>query len=102
MCVAFLQKAHNLDLPYSVRDGINAIRYTLKQHKTDTTRDTGDLFQNSIRQILGEEALDLESLAQKRKISGEHIPSMNLGDLFFSDDDSLNPDDEDSDQDFEL
>jgi MoxR-like ATPase len=92
MCTDYLQKAHGLDLPYSVRDGINAIRYTLKKREMDPGGDTRDLFMDSIRQILGEEALDLEELAAKRKLSGEHLPKMSLGDYFFPDADNLNPD----------
>ncbi len=92
MCVNYLQRAHSLDLPYSVRDGINAIRYTVKQQHMNPEADLEELFTNAIRQILGEEALDLDSLAARRKSSGENIPNMNLGDFFFPDDDDLNPD----------
>ena len=98
LCVDFLQKAHGLDLPYSVRDGINALRYTAKLKHADATADTTALFQNAIAQILGSDALDLESLAAKRKLSGEHIPSMNLGDFFFSEDNDLNPDSNEDDE----
>lgn len=94
MCISFLQQSHNLDLPYSVRDGINVVRYMLKLQKSNHPGNTEELFKKAISQILGEEALDLKSLAQKRKQSGEHIPSMNLGDYFFTDDDMLNPDDD--------
>ncbi len=97
MCVDFLQRAHDLDLPYSIRDGINAIRYTLKQKKDRPDTDTEHLFENAIKQILGKEALDLDSLAAKQKATGKYysddtIPGMNLGDFFFPDDDQLNPD----------
>ncbi|HEX3020650.1 MAG TPA: MoxR family ATPase [Chitinispirillaceae bacterium] len=92
MCVDFLQKAHSLDLPYSVRDGISALRYSLKLKKSDDKANTEQLFRNAIVQILGEDALDMENLAAKRKLSGEHLPAMNLGDFFFSDNDALNPD----------
>jgi MoxR-like ATPase len=92
MCVDYLQQAHGLDLPYSVRDGINAIRYTLKRQKNGAGAGIKDLFADSISQILGEEALDLEALAAKRKLSGEHLPNMSLGDYFFPDDEDLNPD----------
>jgi MoxR-like ATPase len=92
ICVNYLQKAHGLDLPYSIRDGINAIRYSMKLKAADSKVDSEELFKKAIVQILGEDALDLEALAAKRKFSGEQIPSMNLGDFFFSDDDSLNPD----------
>ncbi|MBN2036347.1 MAG: AAA family ATPase [Chitinispirillaceae bacterium] len=92
MCVDFLQQAHGLDLPYSVRDGLNAMRYTLKLKKSDPSADTSALFKNAIVQILGQEALDLEKVAARRSLSGEHLPSMNLGDFFFGDDARLNPD----------
>ena len=92
MCVDFLQRAHDLDLPYSVRDGISMIRYTLKQQAAGTDRDAEALFQNAVRQVLGEEALDLDSLAAKRQQAGSALPKMNLGDFFFPDDVDLNPD----------
>ncbi len=92
ICVEFLQRAHGLDLPYSVRDGINAIRYTLKKKHDDPSKDVGTLFEGSIAQILGSEALDLDALAERRKQSGMNLPSMSLGDYFFPDDDDLNPD----------
>lgn len=99
MCVDYLQKAHSLDLSYSIRDGINAVRYAMKLRHADPKSGTEEFFRQAVAQILGEEALDLESLAAKRKASGENLPSMNLGDFFFSDDSELNPDtdpDEDS------
>jgi MoxR-like ATPase len=97
ICVTFLQQAHSLDLPFSVRDGINAIRYTLKQKKTQSGAASQSLFEQAIKQILGKDALDLDALAAKRKASGEFyaeekIPDMNLGNFFFPDDDLLNPD----------
>jgi MoxR-like ATPase len=91
-CVDFLQKAHGLDLPYSVRDGINAVRYTLKQKAMDPSADAGALLMSAVRQILGDEAGDLDALAAKRMLSGQHLPDMRLGDYFFPDDDLLNPD----------
>ncbi|MGA2506812.1 MAG: AAA family ATPase [Chitinispirillaceae bacterium] len=99
LCIDFLQQSHSLDLPYSIRDGLNAMRYTLKLKEDDPSADTSKLFRNAVVQILGDEALDLEKLAAKRKASGEHLPSMNLGDFFFGSDQSLNPDsDEDMDR----
>jgi len=91
ICVIFLQKAHGLDLPYSVRDGINAVRFTLKKKQLDPAADTTMLFTDSVRRILGDEALDMDALAAKRKLSG-NMQSMNLGDFFFPQDDDLNPD----------
>jgi hypothetical protein len=99
MCVDYLQKAHSMDLPFSVRDGINAVRYTMKMNHADPGLETAQLFQNAIRQILGEDAFDLESLAARRKLSGSKLPSMNLGDYFFPEDENLNPD---NDEDYKL
>jgi MoxR-like ATPase len=99
MCVTFLQQAHRLYLPYSVRDGINAMRYTLKLKESDPSADTDALFRNALVQILGDDALDLEKLAATRRLSGERLPSTGLGDLFFGSDSQLNPDgDEDIDR----
>jgi len=92
LCVNYLQRAHGLDLPYSIRDGINAVRYTLKQKKSSPQAVVPDLFATAIKQILGAEALDLDALAVKRKLSGESLPRMSMGDIFFPDDDELNPD----------
>jgi hypothetical protein len=92
ICVDYLQRAHRLDLPFSVRDGINAIRYTLKRRTSEPERATEDLFTEAIKQILGDEALDLDGLAARRRSAGENLPSMRLGDFFFPDDDLLNPD----------
>ncbi len=97
ICVDYLQSAHGLDLPISVRDGINAIRYTIKQKKSQPDINTKHLFKNAVRQILGKDALDLDSLAAKQNISREHftdgtLPGMHLGDFFFPDNDPLNPD----------
>jgi len=99
MCVGYLQKAHGLDLPYSVRDGINIIRYALKLKESDKNADVGELFQKAVAQILGEDSLDLDKMAQSRRASGIGLSSMSLGDYFFSDDDELNPDIGDDDDD---
>ena len=92
LCVGFLQQAHGMDLPYSVRDGINIIRYTVKQRQQCPGEAVEDLFKTAVRQVLGAEALDLDGLAARRKQSGEQVPDMGLGDFFFPDDDRLNPD----------
>ncbi len=91
ICGGFLQKAHSLDLPYSVRDGLNAIRFAQKLaefHNPGWEK----LFTKAIRQILGHEALDLESLAQRRKQEGFQMPDMQMGDFFFEEGDPMNPD----------
>ena len=73
------------------------MRYTLKLRHLDENVPTQQIFKQAITQILGEEALDLESLAARKKLSGENLHSMNLGDFFFSDDDNLNPDNDEDD-----
>jgi MoxR-like ATPase len=92
LCVEFLQRAHGLDLPYSLRDGINAIRYALKLRASSPDGPPAPLFEQALRQVLGDEALDLEKQAVKRRQSGEVLPAMRLGDFFFPDDAELNPD----------
>jgi hypothetical protein len=99
MCVDYLQKAHKLDLPYSVRDGINIIRYALKLKESGEKAEADGLFKKAVSQILGEDSLDLDKVAQLRQNSGTHISPMNLGDFFFADDELLNPDiDDDEDE----
>ncbi|MBU0754266.1 MAG: ATPase, partial [Planctomycetes bacterium] len=87
--VDFLAKAHGLKLPFSSRDGINVIRYTLKRIKAGAGA-MNDLWEQAVRQVLGEEALQLEDLAKKRH--REDVESMGLGDFFFDPGDDLNPD----------
>jgi len=95
MTVEFLQKSHQLDLEFSPRDGIHILQYALKRlsQKTDHPISKDQAWKESISKVLGEEALDLDSLAAKsqRALHDQHIP-MGLGDFFFSDDNPLNPD----------
>lgn len=91
ICVGFLQKAHGLDLPYSVRDGINSVRFAQKLHKQQP-QDWERLFNKAVRQVMGTEALDLESFAAKRRQQGFQMPNMQLGDFFFDEEDPMNPD----------
>jgi MoxR-like ATPase len=73
MTVDFLQEAHRLGLGHSARDGINIVRYALKLGRREKDRGarevTGlrDLFERSVRRILGEDALDLEKSALKKE-----------------------------------
>lgn len=92
LCLNFLQKAHGLDLDYSLRDGINIIRYALKLKASTPGESEEKLFTRALQQILGDDAMNLERQALRRKTSGETLPSMNLGDFFFDHDDELNPD----------
>lgn len=56
--VAFLQKAHRLGSPWSVRDGISALRYAAKLGKLEH-RDLDDFFETALRHVCGPEATDL-------------------------------------------
>lgn len=84
--VSYLQQAHELDLPFSIRDGISIIRYArrLMHASSDTTLPMA--FQQAIAQVLGTQAFDLEGMAQhRRRQMGEH-PRMDAQDFFFDDD----------------
>lgn len=95
LTVDFLQKAHSLDLGYSVRDGIHILQYGLKRLAQDSThplsRDAA--WREALIKVLGEEAEDLDTLARRRQRAvGEQILPRGLGDFFFEPDDPLHPD----------
>jgi MoxR-like ATPase len=101
MTVEFLQRSHELKLDFSPRDGLNQLRYAMKRLAQDSDHPISkdDAWREAIEKCLGDEALDLESLAQRRHrtLGGNTIP-LGLGDFFLSPDDPLNPDyDEDDD-----
>jgi len=89
LTVEFLQGAHRLGLPHSMRDGINIARFAVKQrhHPSRGTRRPKDgggqaswreLFEQSVRQILGAGALDLKEQAPGTKAAG----GLDLRELF--------------------
>ncbi len=102
LTVEFLQKAHGLKLDFSPRDGINLLRYALKRMAQDPkhplSRDAA--WRESLACVLGDEAIDLETLARRKRraMGGQHAP-MGLGDLFFEPGDPLHPDADDLDED---
>src|SRR5438874_8119368 len=101
LTVEFLQQAHALKLDFSPRDGINLLRYAIKRMAQDPehpmSRDAA--WRESLLCVLGEEALDLEELARrKRSALGGQFTPMGLGDLFFNPDDPLHPDLDDIDE----
>jgi hypothetical protein len=69
MTVDFLQEGHELGLGYSTRDGINIVRYSLKRKKrgANKEKDLRKIFERSVQQILGEDALDLKKNALKKE-----------------------------------
>ncbi len=93
MTVNFLQTAHGLHLPFSTRDGINSIRYSMKRLHQKPKTDIDKIWAEGIRMVLGPEALNLEELAEKRnRYLNDEDARKDLGDFFFEDGDDLNPD----------
>ena len=95
MTVEFLQKSHQLDLEFSPRDGIHILQYALKRLSQEKGHPLSkdDVWKESVSKVLGEDAMDLDSLAAKnsRSLQNENIP-MGLGDFFFNEDNPLHPD----------
>ncbi len=102
LTVDFLQQSHSLKLDFSPRDGINVLRFALKRlaQNPDHPVAKDAAWQEALQFCLGEEALDLESLAQQQSgtLGGTAVP-LGLGDFFFGPDDPLHPDFEDDDDD---
>ena len=95
LTVEFLQQAHELKLDFSTRDGINVLRYALKRLASDPDHPLSKdaAWRESLVNCLGEEALDLNRLAEQRtRTLGGDVVSMGLGDFFFNPNDPLHPD----------
>jgi MoxR-like ATPase len=95
MTVEFLQKAHDLKLDFSPRDGINLLRFALKRIAQDPDHPLSEdtAWREAIEKCLGDEALDLERLAErKHRTLGGEIAPLGLGDFFFKPGDALHPD----------
>jgi MoxR-like ATPase len=97
LTVEFLQTAHVLKLDFSARDGINVLRYAIKRlaQSKDHPLALEKAWAESVVACLGEEALDLAALAQRKRqsLGGDSLP-MGLDDFFFDTDDPLRPEDE--------
>ena len=92
--VDFLQRAHELDLTFSPRDGINIVRYALKRLAQEEGHplSADAAWTESLQRVLGAEAMDLDRLAAARQQSlGEPLPTMDFQDFFFEEDDPLHP-----------
>lgn len=109
MTVEFLQSAHTLKLDFSARDGINLLRFALKRLAQDKSHPISkdQAWREALERCLGEEALDLNALSERkqRSLGGASVP-LGLGDFFFSPDDPLHPDfvefeDEEEDDEFD-
>jgi len=105
MTVAFLQQSHALNLDFSPRDGINLLRYAMKrlQQNPDHPAARDDAWRESLEACLGDDALDLESLAERRArtLGGDAVP-LGLGDFFFDPADPLHPDRQEEDEDDDI
>ncbi len=98
LTVEFLQESHDLKLDFSTRDGINVLRYAMKRIAADPDHPLSkdEAWREALQTCLGEDALDLNSLADKKNQTlGGNVVPMGLGDFFFSPDNPLHPDYED-------
>ncbi len=93
--VDFLQRAHDLNLEFSPRDGIHILQYALKRMAQNPKHplNKDKAWYEALERVLGEDALDLDRLAeQRRRALGNELPGITLGDFFFGTNDPLNPD----------
>jgi MoxR-like ATPase len=95
LTVDFLQRSHQLDLDFSPRDGIHILQYAIKRlsQNPDHPLAKDTVWREAISKVLGEDALDLDSLAEnkQRALGGQQLP-MGLSDFFFADGSPLHPD----------
>ncbi len=95
MTVEFLQSAHQLDLDFSPRDGLHILQYALKRMSQDKEHPLSKdkVWREAVEKVLGEEALNLDEMAEKKKraLGSDNLP-MGLGDFFFDEDSPLHPD----------
>ncbi len=95
MTVDFLQKSHQLDVDFSPRDGIHILQYALKRLSQDRDHPLSkdEAWREAVTKVLGDEAMDLDGLAaKKRRALGDERLPMGLGDFFFNEDSPLHPD----------
>lgn len=91
-CVHFLQKAHALDLSFSIRDGISILRYAHRLMDADGSLLATQAFENSVRHVLGRDAFRMEDLARQRSqfSAGTHgfePENFDTDEFFFGDED---------------
>jgi len=95
MTVNFLQKSHQLDLEFSPRDGLHILQYAMKRLIQDKDHPISKdiIWQESIKKVLGDDALNLDEIAEKknRALGGTQLPQ-GLGDFFFDEDSPIHPD----------
>ena len=95
MTVNFLQRSHQLDLEFSPRDGLHILQYAMKRLIQDKDHPIAKdmIWQESIQKVLGDDALNLDEMAEKknRALGGTQLPQ-GLGDFFFDEDSPIHPD----------
>lgn len=94
LTVDFLQNAHQMNLEFSVRDGIHLLQYALKRLAQDPSHPLSkdEAWREALIKVLGEDALDLEGMSRRRKRAlGDQPLPQGLGDFFFEEDDPLHP-----------
>jgi hypothetical protein len=102
LTIEFLQQAHSLKLDFSPRDGVNLLRYAIKRMSQDPNHPISrdQAWKEALVQCLGEDAVDLDDLAKRKKQSlGGDLPPLGLGDFFHDPNDPLHPDNVDDDDD---
>jgi len=55
--LSFLRVAHERDLRYTVRDGLNMVRYAMKILRRDETQETAEAVRKALRATLGDEEI---------------------------------------------
>lgn len=101
LTVDFLQRSHDLNLDFSSRDGLNLLRYALKRLAQNTQHPIAKdaVWREALYHCLGQDALDLEELAERKKYSlGDKSLPLGLGDFFFDPEDPLHPDSDEDDE----
>jgi MoxR-like ATPase len=94
IAVGFLQEAHQLNLEYSLRDGLHLIQYAVKRLAQDASHPVAldRIWQEALLKVLGPESLDLEEQSKRRqRAMGDHSLPKGFGDFFFEEDDPLHP-----------
>lgn len=94
IAVGFLQDAHQLNLEYSLRDGLHLIQYAVKRLAQDASHPVAldRIWQEALLKVLGPESLDLEEQSKRRqRAMGDHSLPKGFGDFFFEEDDPLHP-----------
>ena len=95
MTVEFLQRSHELKLDFSARDGLNLLRFAIKRlaQSKDHPVSKDEAWREALEHCLGEDAVDLEDLAKRKKQDlGSNSLPLGLGDFFFDPNDPLHPD----------